>query len=228
MKNLMLAGLDGALLSQLHDHLHTQYNIHTCGYGPDVVAEFLALLPELLVIDLTMGGCDTVGLLRAVQARDGQTQVLAVSCSYHDHIRELLSMVDTAFLLIHPFDAGTIATRLTQLEQLLVTSGAVCIDEILWDMGLDSHCVGFPCLCTAIIYKYEHPKCLYTDDLCVHVAKCRGCTALSVDKAMIHCIRKAWRRRDPVLWTHYLGYSPADITSAQFITAIARYMKSVE
>ncbi len=230
MINLMLAGLTPELIHQLHDLLPERYRLHICTYGPDVLSEYIALLPELLVIDLTMPGCDTAGLLRAVQTRNGQTQVLATACSYHSHFSQLLSMLDAAFLLIHPFDATTITKRLLQLEQLLPEAGAVSIDELLLDMGLDSHCVGFPCLCAAIRYKYDHPSCLYTDDLCVHVAKCRGGTALSVDKAMIHCIRKAWRRRDPVLWAHYLGSNPTAITNAHFITALARYInrRSVE
>ena len=229
MKKLMLAGLDPELVTQLQAQLNTQYNIHCCNYGPDVVDEYLALLPELIVIDLSMPGCDTVSLLRSIQARGGQTQVLATACSYHSHIREQLSMLDAAFLLIRPFASKTIVKRLRQLEQLLpdtddhLLSGMA--DEILQNMGLDSHSAGFPCLCSAILYKYHNPNCLFSSDLCVHVAKSCGGTASSVDKAMIRCIRKAQRRKDPVLWTHYLGSDHADITNTQFISALVHYIK---
>ena len=132
-------------------------------------------------------------------------------------------MVDAAFLLIQPFTAETMATRLLQLEKLLPHQNADP-DEILQELGLDSHAVGFSCLCVAINYKCAHPDCLYYNDLCVHLANSRSATPLSVDKAMIRCIRKAWRRRDPILWAHYLGSDPTDITNAQFISAVAKYI----
>ena len=223
MKNLMLAGLDACICEQLSQLLSEKYRLHICSCGPDVLLEYSALLPELLVIDLNMAGCDTVGLLRAVQARNGGTQVLATACSYLGPIRELLSMLDTAFLLIPPLDVGTIATRLLQLEQLLPESN-MNAEELLLGLGLDRHSAGFSCLCKAISYKCDHPQCLYTSDLCVHVANSCGCSAPSVDKSMIRCIRKAWRRRDPVLWSHYLGSDPSNITCAQFITALAAYI----
>jgi len=225
MKNLMLAGLDRSLTDELVPLLSERYRLHICTYGPDVLLEFGALLPELLVIDLNMAGCDTVSLLRAVQARGGETQVLTLACSYFCQIQELLSMVDTAFLLIHPLSAHTIVTRLQQLEQLLPkTAARTDPEEILEHMGLDCHSAGFPSLCQAIVYKCDHPQCLYSGDLCVHVANCRGGTALSVDKAMTRCIRKAWRRRDPTLWAHYLGGDFPDITCARFINALAAYI----
>lgn len=223
MINVMFAGQFTELVPQLQTLLPERYRLHLCMNGPEVLAEFWALQPELLVIDLTMPGCDTVGLLRAVQTRCGHTQVLAATCSYNAHINDLLSMVDTAFLLIQPFAAETVATRLLQLEHLLPESG-VDVDEIMQELGLDSHAAGFPCLCAAIGYKLEYPDCLYYNDLCVYVANCRGGTPLSVDKAMIRCIRKAWRRRDPILWAHYLGADLVDITNAQFIKAIASYI----
>lgn len=225
MINLMLAGLSAEIVPQLQALLPGRYRLHICSCGPEVLYEYTALQPELLVIDLCMAGCDTVGLLRVVQARGGQTQVLALAYSYHEHLKELLSMVDTAFLLIHPFTAETVVTRLLQLERLLPETGADT-DALLQELGLDSHAVGFPCLCVAISYKCDHPDCLYYNDLCVYVAKRRGGTSLSVDKAMIRCIRKAWRRRDPVLWAQYLGGDHNEITNAQFITAIARHIRT--
>lgn len=223
MKNLMLAGLDPCICEQLSLLLSKKYRVHVCSYGPEVLLEYSALLPELLVIDLNMGGCDTVGLLRSVQARNGGTQVLATACSYQSPIRDLLSMLDTAFLLIPPLDADTIAARLLQLERLLPHPCADA-EELLLELGLDCHCAGFPLLCNAITYKCDHPQCLYTQDLCVHVANSYSGTAPSVDKAMTRCIRKAWRRRDPVLWAHYLGSNPTDITCAQFLNALSAYI----
>jgi len=133
--------------------------------------------------------------------------------------------VDTAFLKIHPLNTSAIVTRLQQLEQLLPeTAIRENPEEILEHLGLDCHSIGFPCLCNAIIYKCDHPQCLYTQDLCVHVADSCGGTAPSVDKAMTRCIRKAWRRRDPTLWSHYLGGDPADITCAQFIHTLSAYI----
>ena len=229
MKNLMLAGLDAQTVTQLRNALNKPYRIHHCTCGSEVLSDFSALLPELLVVDLTMPGCDTVGLLRAVQARGSQTQALVTTCAYHEQIESQLSMVDTAFLLIQPFDGTTIVERLMQLEQLLPElSVSDRADEILRDLGLDCNSIGFPYLQTAISYKYAHPQCLYTADLCVHVAKCHGTTAASADKAMIRCIQKARRRMDPVLWSVYLGDGAASITCAQFIAAVARYIASVE
>ena len=229
MKNLMLAGLDREMADQLHSILGQQYRIHHCTSGPEVQFEFTALLPELLVVDLTMPGCDTIGLLRAVQARCGQTQALVIAYAWHDHIQTQLSMVNTAFLLIRPITAATIAERILQLEQILPEiSARDRADEILRDMGLDSHSAGFSCLCAAIGYKYDHPDCLYTGELCISVAKRCGGTGPSVDKAMTRCIRKAARRMDPALWSVYLGSAADTISCAQFIRAIAQYIKSVE
>ena len=219
----MLAGLDTHICEQLSQLLSEKYRVHICNYGPEVLLEYSALLPELLVIDLNMGGCDTVGLLRAVQARNGGTQVLATACSYLGPIRALLSMLDTAFLLIPPLDAGIIATRLLQLERFLPESN-IDAEELLLGLGLDRHSAGFPCLCKAISYKCDHPQCLYINDLCIHIADSCGGTAPSVDKSMTRCIRKAWRRRDPALWSYYLGSAPAEITCAQFIGALATYI----
>lgn len=226
MKDLMLAGLESALDLQLHELLGEQYHIHTCTCGTEVLHEFMALLPELLVIDLSMPGCDTVGLLRAVQARGGQTQALVIAYAYHEQLCAQLYMVDTVFLLIRPITADTITERLLQMEQLLPTAPTRSrADEILRDLGLDSHSAGFSCLRAAIDYKFHHPDCLYTGELCVYVAKQCGGTASSVDKAMSRCIHKATRRMDPVLWAIYMGDITERISCAQFIQAIVNYIK---
>ena len=226
MKKLMLAGLDQTLVDQLYTNLEERYVLHYCNCGAEVLSEFTTFLPELLVVDLTMPDCDTVGILQAVQARGGQTQALVIAYAYHEQLCAQLYMVDTVFLLIRPFTAVTITERLLQMEQLLPTAPTRSrADEILRDLGLDSHSAGFSCLRSAIDYKLHHPDCLYTGELCVYVAKQSGGTASSVDKAMSRCIHKATRRMDPVLWAIYMGDITERISCAQFIQAIVNYIK---
>ena len=228
MRKLFVVCCDQDFISGVHPVLQEEYMLYCCSDGAAAMEDYLTFAPDLLAIDLHTPGCDINGILRAAQLRGGQTQILALTYGYDDQSAELLSIFGISQLLILPAPAAAVLHRLHQIEKLIPKESdkllSSRIDDILQDLGLDSHNVGFACLREALLYKYHNRDCLFSSDLCVHVAHRCGGNAASVSKAMSRCIQKNWRRRNTLIWTFYFGENPESVSAAAFLNAIIRHL----
>ncbi len=222
MRRVLLTDCDRAFLDHLEHKLRGHYDVRICSYGPDVLEEYLTFQPQLLVLDTGLPGCDVAGLLHTAWSRDVETKVLATACGFHAAMTDMLPQA--ACILVKPYDDTLLMARLEELEQLLdQDDGHRFLDRtnaILQELGLERNQVGFSCLAEASLYLHDHPTCLFSDELYPHTAKICGGTAQSVDKAMHRCVKKAWDRRNPLIWNDYLKTASCP-SNACFIKAIA-------
>lgn len=222
MGRILYVGQDRQILSALRSGQHC---LHVCRSGPEVTEDFAAFLPDVLIVDTAFPGCDTAGLLRTARTRGGQTKVLILAEHGGGHIRQLLRHIGPDAVLLQSASAGQVLAALEAFEAEEAAAPETQLAGLLPHLGLDCGGEGFGFLRDSILYKYENPNCLFTADLCVHVAKKHNATVQSVNKTMSRCIRRAWKNRNPLLWESYFPGSADLATCNAFITAVANYLR---
>lgn len=231
MRRVLLTDCAPQTLEELVPMLESRYDVRTCCSGQDVLEEYLTFRPELVVLDLMLPGCDTVGLLRAIRAQSAETKVLATSCGVNDSITEILEQTQVPFLMVKPIENRVVAARLGDLERLLDRTGAHSLperaDSILQELGLERNRVGFACLREAALYLYDHPDCLFTDELYPYVAKVCNGTAQSVERAMKRCVESGWRRRRKPVWNYYISDTAQCPPNHQFLNALTAALRKI-
>ena len=222
MQRILYAGQESDILCSLQNE---QNCLHVCYSGLEATTDFLAFLPDILIIDTNFPGCDTAGLLHTARTRGRQTKVLILSAHRCVAIRELLRHIGLDAVLLQSASAQEVLAAVETFQTEGAATPETQIDGLLPQLGFDCGGDGFAFLRNSILYKYANPNCLFTTDLCVHVAKIHNTTAQSVNKAMSRCIRRVWKSRNPVLWESCFP-NIADLSTCNaFITAVADYLR---
>ncbi len=82
-----------------------------------------------------------------------------------------------------------------------------CIDQVLTDLGVPDHLMGYGYLRTAIDIAVQDPETIHymTGLLYPKVAKCHDATAQMVERSIRHAIQNGWDRCDEDVRHRYFG-----------------------
>lgn len=102
------------------------------------------------------------------------------------------------------------------------------ITQILKEIGVPAHIVGYDFLRIGITYIWKHGRCSMTKTLYPSIAKEQKTTPTRVERAIRHAIEVAWDRGKTKVFEEYFGYSVnpsrGKPTNSEFIYMIVDYL----
>lgn len=213
------------------------------GNGQEAIERCKELLPDVLVLDLVLGGMDGFHVLDEVRALPINTLVLSnfawgsmadqVAARGGDYYMmkpcQIDSVVERIQMLSHPdrvevLDGGS---RTSSYRLKLEAS----ITAIIHEIGVPAHVKGYQYLREAISMVVMDMEVInaVTKILYPEVARKFNTTASRVERAIRHAIELAWDRGEVDVLHKYFGYTPESIkgkpTNSEFIAIIADRLK---
>ena len=210
--------------------------------GDEVVARILSENPSIVLMDLFMSRLDSIGVMKAVKAKNPDKMPLFVVLSSFDSPvlqREIMEN-GASYFVIRPYSVKDLCENLLTLLKLKnLNEGSINnltlsqngielkVTEILHQIGVPAHIKGYHYLRDSIIMSVEQPDIInaVTKQLYPSVAKKYETTSSRVERAIRHAIEVAWDRGDVDILNSYFGYtihiSRGKPTNSEFIAMIA-------
>lgn len=193
------------VLDDLTLALGDHFEVCTCRNGRLLQQTMDAFRPDILLLDLTMGGYDPVAFLQSLHDKDLQVAVTGFYVDdYHVHVLEELGV---EAVIIKPLNADGVAARLLKMELKPDRDENLkaALYEALLGAGVKLRYSGFTQLFDAILFACTQAEYSVTEDLYPYVAEKCGSTKEAVEKAISRCIEQAYRRSNRHLWHELFG-----------------------
>ena len=207
------------------------------GSGEELLALVAAHRPQVVVLDLVLGGMDGIEVLE--QMGPQRPRVLVLSAFAQSAFNDRLPALGVDYFMLKPCRLESLMGRIRQLSTLTAEDTVsqveesdrqkleVTITSIIHDIGVPAHIKGYQYLREAISLAVEDMDVInaVTKVLYPAVAKKYATTASRVERAIRHAIEVAWDRGDLETLQKYFGYTVSNSkgkpTNSEFIAMIA-------
>ena len=204
--------------------------------GVKLLEKIEAMHPDVVLADLFMPRLDGIGVMHASEKLGHQKPLFVIISNFTSPTLEREVMTSgAAYFAVSPFNASELAERIVQIVGL--TEGAIQqesqpsleiqVTEILHQIGVPAHIIGYHYLRDSIIMAIETPEIInaVTKQLYPSVAKKYETTSSRVERAIRHAIEVAWDRGDVDILNSYFGYTIHNTrgkpTNSEFIAMIS-------
>ena len=166
--------------------------------------------PDVVVMDLFMAGVDALGVMQIMEAGADYYAIQPFSKT---------EIIDRIFTLAGAAQHPSNGTSRSDLR--------IQVTEILHQIGVPAHIMGYHYLRDSIIMAIEDPEIInaVTKQLYPSVAKQYETTSSRVERAIRHAIEVAWDRGDVDVLNSYFGYTIHNTrgkpTNSEFIAMIS-------
>ncbi len=224
------AGLAEALSKE--EDLHV---LAATGDGGELVRLAREQEPDVVIMELVLGGMDGLEVLDQLSKLERRPRVLVVSSYIKGSVVDVAAAKGADFFITKPCRLSTVCERLRQLmspgglepERDSGPSLESQVTAIIHEVGVPAHIKGYQYLREAILVAVEDMDVInaVTKVLYPEVAKRFGTTASRVERAIRHAIEVAWDRGDLETLQKYFGYTVSNAkgkpTNSEFIAMIA-------
>ncbi len=162
--------------------------------------------PELIVLDLTYPGYDTLSMLKDLKDAGVRFQVLALTPYSSDYLLRQLQQLQVGYVMMKPFGITNLIRRLYEMALLGTNQLSYLRAEaanFLLRLGFRRNLKGYELLLEAAILMLKDPKIPLVEGLYPQVAQVMGTTWQQVEKSIRDSIKDAWNSRDDALWQTY-------------------------
>ena len=215
--------------------------------GPEALAMFRELRPDLLLLDLVLPKLDGLEVLRRLPETGHRCPVIVLSGFINNKVVADCAARGADYFIPKPCDTAALLERIRQLGGAVPEAegqeGIDCrpaarlsrqeadleavVTEIIHEIGVPAHIKGYQYLREAIILTIKDMDMInaVTKVLYPEVAKRFGTTPSRVERAIRHAIEVAWDRGDVETLQRFFGYTVSGIkgkpTNSEFIAMIA-------
>ena len=204
---LILADEDKNLLDEMKTCLGDKYNIiATTNNGEELISLINATNPELVIMDVVLGGCDGFKVLESINSKT--TKIVVQSALSMDGFINKAISLGAMYYCIKPFNIQTLKERIEDLMNSSKTDSSVYfnakannqieekITNIFITVGIPAHIKGYQFLREAIKLAIANPEIInsITKKLYPTIAEKYDTSASKVERAIRHAIEVAWNR----------------------------------
>ncbi|MCD8090868.1 MAG: sporulation transcription factor Spo0A [Clostridiales bacterium] len=202
--------------------------------------------PDVVVMDLILGGLDGFGVIQQLDTSSVNIMVTTAMCS--DEIVARAFSMGVKYVMIKPYDPEILVRRITDILSPAENSGEVFgsttndlihigntadkkkyITKLLHDIGITPNLKGFRYLRSAITMVMEDEAIIeaVTKVIYPEIAKEYKTTPVRAERAIRHAIETSWERDGGETITNVfnLPKSSKRPTNSEFIGLAAEYLK---
>lgn len=247
--NILIADDNLDFRSLLIDGLEEEEGLHVVGVATDgyqAVQQVMALVPDVLLIDVVLPLLDGFGVMKAIGNMALKTRpiIVVLSSFANEATMAEAANLGAQYFMIKPFDMSALFERIRILEAwqksqsfaspvspMKTQRGDLDIEtritEIIHEIGVPAHIKGYQYLREAIAVAIKDREAIgaITKVLYPSVAKTFNTTPSRVERAIRHAIEVAWDRGDLETLQSFFGYTVSNVkgkpTNSEFIAMIA-------
>ena len=233
MQRILIADASLPFSKSVSEQLGNDFLVQCCHDGRDTLRYIQTFDPEILLLDMMLPGIDGFSIIDSLRAAGKLTKVFPVLPVHDEVIAAMLSAYDISYMFSKPCSPNLVASFLRQYTaQLLFEdwSAETYLDEMLLRMGFSLWHPRYACIRTAILLRYRGEDTGVTKGVYPVVAKMRGSTTVSVEKAIRDMIRHAWKTGDRAIWDIYFPSGQKDKCPSNdtFISRMAFALRTKE
>lgn len=238
MKKVLIADGNTEHTTQLARYLENEGDIVVVGVtgeGESMLNLCREKKPDVIIMELMLGGIDGLDALDALKAMGTESKVVVCSSFVKGGIADEVAKKGVSYFMTKPVKMGAICQRVRQVMGVNSERGrsgkAMSIESavtnIIHEIGVPAHIKGYQYLREAIMISVKDMEVInaVTKVLYPEVAKRYNTTASRVERAIRHAIEVAWDRGDLETLQKYFGYTVSNIkgkpTNSEFIAMIA-------
>lgn len=207
MKKIMLALNSQNLGEILQDQLEGTFDVVFCQDADETVGLLGTYRPDVLVLDLMLGGMDSISILQAVRDTGVCTKVVAISSYIGPYTAAMLEDFHVLHLVKTPCDSRQLAGRITDvaLWESETEKLDIRIRNTLVTLGFKMNTESYRIIECAIKLYLQDPGQPLTARLYPAVAEMCSGSATQVEKAIRTGVESAWKHGNENVWRLYFG-----------------------
>ena len=206
MKTILIMDSDPIIEQMLVKSLERDYHICCCRDAHELVEFASTIQPLAMIVDITIGGEQTVALLQTLYMSGFRAPIIATGAYWSAYAVERMVQLGAQSLINRPCSVSAI---LRSVMDAVMKQDSDCADirrytnDLLLSLGLPMHLQGYRYIPDLIFYLIDHPNCMMTTQLYPDVAKFYNATGAQVEKVVRDCLHAGWKNRDTRIWKLY-------------------------
>lgn len=204
MLKVLLADKSAAFSKQAAEELAVFFEVKICKNGKEVLEEYLAFCPDIIVMELELPELDGISVLRTLRGAGHRVPVLAMSTTLSStYVQQNLIRLGVEFLLPKPCTVTAVVSRLQEMAGILTDRDWTVDDKVtslLLHMGFSAKGLAFRYTHHALCMLVTDRDLLLTKVVYMEIAKRHGTTKGAVERAIRCSIERAWKGRSEQVW----------------------------
>ena len=207
MKKILLALNSLTLGEQLQEHLCGTFDVVLCMDADEAVELLGKFRPDVLVLDLMLGGMDSISILQAARDTGCCSKTIAVTNYIGAYTAAMLEDMNVCHLEKSTCNAAQFAGRIADIalwdpeENSLIPK----IRNIFVTLGFKMNTESYRIVACATTLYYQNPNQPLSAQLYPKAAELCGGTATQVEKAIRMAIEGAMKNGNDFMWQLYFG-----------------------
>lgn len=202
MDKVIIADSAEMFSAELKSMLAPEVIAECCCCARELMDALLAGRPSLLVLNLSLPGCDGMELLRQLATNQDAPPVLAVADYVSDFVRSTLAGIGIGFLLVKPCKLETVADRIRDMLQYYASNPAC--EDIVCKTKIPENLSGTAYIRYGLPLLMENPDLQLTKELYPMIACKFGKKPHSVERSIRSVVHGTWQKHDGFIWQQYM------------------------
>ena len=207
MKKILLALNSEIMAEALQDRLRGAFDVVYCLNSEDALDLLGAYRPDVLVLDLMLGGMDSIGILQAARDTATCSKTVALSNYIGPYTAEMMEVLQVCHLEKTSCDIGQIAGRITDIALWEPDTERIrqSIRNTLLNLSFKMNTENYRIIECAITEFFKDPSQPLTAQLYPTVARLCNGTATQVEKAIRTGVESAFKNGNESMWRLYFA-----------------------
>lgn len=206
MDEIIIADSSAVFVMELETQLAPEVSVRSCDNARDLLAMLEQKMPDLLVLNLSLPGCDGFELLRRITAMSEHPAVLATVDYVSDFVRSSLASMGIGYLMVKPCNIVSVAERIQ--EMLCFYADNPVPRDLLDVLMIPENLNGASYIRYAVPILMENPQLQLTKDLYPRIGARFGKNGQCVERSIRNAVHTTWKKHGGFIWQQYLDTAP--------------------
>lgn len=207
MKKILIALNSQTMGKILQDQLSGLFAVAFCQDADETVELLDKFQPDVLVLDLMLGGMDSISILQAARDTGCCSKAVALTGYIGQYTAAMLEELNVCHLLKTPCDCGQLAGRIADIALWEAEEEKINqrIRNILVPLGFKMNVENYRIIECAIAQFAQDPTQALTARLYPAVAEMCNGSMTQVEKAIRTGVESAWKNGNERMWRLYFS-----------------------
>lgn len=206
MNKIVIADASTVFTEQLKARLAPDVSARCCNNAQDLLTILCEDIPALLVMDLSLPGCDGIEMLHTVAAMENRPAVLATANYVSDFLKSMLNSLGIGYLLIKPCNMEVAVRRVRQM--LCYYESNPVPNDLLHRVGICNKLSGAAYIRCALPFLMENPDLQLTKELYPMIGTKFGKNAQCIERSIRNAVHSTWEKHNGYIWQEFFDIEP--------------------
>lgn len=202
MNEVMIADSSLVFSLELKAQLGADISVRSCHNAAELMEMLKTAVPDLLVMDISLPGCDGLELLRRITTMPEHPAVLVTVDYVSDFVKSALAGMGIGYLMVKPVKIAYAAARVQEMLNFYRENPVP--QDLLQQVCVSEKLSGAKYIRYALPFIMANPDLQMTKELYPLIGAKFGKTPKSVERCIRNAVHTTWERHDGFIWQAYL------------------------